>query len=87
MTAAFPARRLTAVELTLRSGEQLTAGPLEARGEPDDPGWAQVVAEKVAALIDPARDLAAPPTAGLRGSSPAALLGLACAPIPTAADA
>ncbi len=79
LTAAFPARRLTAIEVTLRDGTRLSAGPLEARGEPEDPAWGQVVRDKVAALVDPARDLAPAPPGGLRGWGPAELLALACA--------
>lgn len=87
LTAAFPARRLTAVEVQLTGGELLSAGPLEARGEPDDADSAAVVAAKVASLIDPLDDLSDPPSAGLRLSAPPELLGLACASIPTGADA
>jgi 2-methylcitrate dehydratase PrpD len=87
LTAAFPARRLTAVDLLLRDGRTLAAGPLEARGEPGEPGWLEVVDEKVRAHVDPSRDLAAvgPPT--LRDADPAQLLGLMCAPILTPVDA
>jgi 2-methylcitrate dehydratase PrpD len=63
MTAAFPAQRLTAVEIVRADGTVAAAGPLEARGEPDDPGWEDVVAEKVGALVDPARDLPGLPEA------------------------
>lgn len=48
MEAAFPDRRLSAVELLLRDGRLLESGILEAPGEPDDPGWEAVVAAKVA---------------------------------------
>jgi 2-methylcitrate dehydratase PrpD len=82
LTAAFPARRLTTVEVELRDGRRLAAGPLEPRGEPDDPGWAEVVEAKVAALLDPARDLALPPPgAGLRSLDARQLLGLLCPPV------
>ena len=47
LTAAFPARRLTAVQIELASGERLAAGPVEARGEPEDPELAALVAGKV----------------------------------------
>ena len=50
-TAAFPARRLTAVEIALRDGRRLQAGPVEAPGEPGDPDWEAIVARKRAALI------------------------------------
>lgn len=45
--ARFPAQRLTAVTVELEDGSRRTAGPLEAGGEPGDPGWEQVVARKV----------------------------------------
>jgi 2-methylcitrate dehydratase PrpD len=77
LTAAFPARRLTAVTVRLRDGSSLGAGPLEACGEPGAEDWEDVVAEKVAALIDPSADLAAPPAhAGLRELGAAELLHL-----------
>jgi 2-methylcitrate dehydratase PrpD len=50
LTAAFPARRLAAIEIELTSGERLKAGPLESPGEPDDPGLPELVRTKVAAL-------------------------------------
>lgn len=46
LTAAFPARRLTAVSIELADGQRLSAGPLEAPSEPDDPGLAALVAQK-----------------------------------------
>jgi 2-methylcitrate dehydratase PrpD len=55
LTAAFPARRLTAIEIELTSGERLSAGPLEAPGEPDDPGLPALVHAKAAALEDHGR--------------------------------
>jgi 2-methylcitrate dehydratase PrpD len=87
LTASFPARRLTAVDGLLRSGERLSAGPLEALGEPDDPGWPDVVVGKVATLIDAAHDLADPPPIGLRAFGPAELLGLWCASVASGAHA
>jgi 2-methylcitrate dehydratase PrpD len=86
LTAAFPARRLAAVTVQLRSGETLAAGPVEAHGEPDDPDWSQVVSAKVARAIEPARDLAAP-TGRLRDLGAAELLHLLCAPVLATADA
>jgi 2-methylcitrate dehydratase PrpD len=82
LTAAFPARRLTGVEVQLRDGRRLAAGPLEPRGEPDDPDWAGVVEAKVAALLDPARDLSVPPPGvGLRSFGAPQLLGILCPPV------
>ena len=79
MTAAFPERRLTAVEVRLRGGEPLAAGPLEALGEPGDPAWETVVRNKVTALVDPARDLAAElPAGGVRSWTERDLLAFAC---------
>ena len=79
LTAAFPARRLTTVEILLRDGRRLTAGPLEAPGEPDDPDWEAIVARKRAELIDEQRDLAPASTnGGLRELDAPQLLGLLC---------
>jgi 2-methylcitrate dehydratase PrpD len=79
LTAAFPARRLTTVEILLRDGRRLTAGPLEAPGEPDDPDWEAIVARKRAELIDEQRDLAPVSTnGGLRELDAPQLLGLLC---------
>jgi 2-methylcitrate dehydratase PrpD len=86
LTAAFPARRLAAVTVELRGGATLAAGPLEANGEPDDPGWAQVVTAKVARAIDPARDLSAP-AGRLRNLGAGDLLHVLCAPALATADA
>jgi 2-methylcitrate dehydratase PrpD len=47
LSAAFPARRSTAIEIELSSGAVVAAGPLEARGEPGDPGLPSLVAAKV----------------------------------------
>jgi 2-methylcitrate dehydratase PrpD len=78
-TDAFPERRLTAVEVMLRDGERLAAGPLEARGEPGDAGWETVVRDKVTSLVDSARDLAPElPAGGLRSWTERELLALAC---------
>ena len=52
LTDAFPARRLASVEIELRDGSVLTAGPLEAPGEPDDPGLPALAAAKVGEFID-----------------------------------
>jgi 2-methylcitrate dehydratase PrpD len=79
LTAAFPARRLTAVEILMCDGRRLAAGPLEAPGEPDDRGWEAIVADKRAELIDDERDLSLPPAgARLRELDAAQLLGLLC---------
>jgi 2-methylcitrate dehydratase PrpD len=51
LTAQFPHRRLSAVEIELTGGERLAAGPLEAAGEPDDPRLAAVVRGKVSELL------------------------------------
>jgi 2-methylcitrate dehydratase PrpD len=72
LTAAFPERRLTSVEIELRDGRRLAAGPLEAPGEPDDPELPALVQAKVAELIDPALLTARPGACG-----PAGLAGLA----------
>ena len=88
LTDAFPERRLTAVEVMLKDGELLAAGPLEARGEPGDPEWETVVRDKVTALVDPARDLAPGlPAGGLRSWTERDLLAFACARSGTARPA
>ena len=46
--AAFPARRLSGLTLELRDGTSVSSDLVEAPGEPDDPGWADVVAAKAA---------------------------------------
>ena len=81
LTAAFPARRLTGVEVFLRDGTRLAADACEARGEPEDPGWEELVHQKVANLVaadDLAGDL---PTTGLRAWSERDLVSLACDPV------
>jgi len=78
-TAVFPARRLSSIEVELRDGSVLSAGPLEAPGEPDDPALPDLVSAKIADLIDPARDLSPLPEAPALGSlSAPQLLGLLC---------
>lgn len=78
MTEAFPALRVSAVEVQLHDGSELSAGPLQPRGEEDDPEWAQLVRAKFARLVDPDRDLQAPPgdVHGIRRLTPAQLLAL-----------
>ncbi|HEX5192801.1 MAG TPA: MmgE/PrpD family protein [Solirubrobacteraceae bacterium] len=75
LTAAFPARRLTAVEIELLSGELLAAGPLESFGEPDDPGLSALVAAKVRDAFGDA-PVAAGFDGGVRDASPDELLAL-----------
>ncbi len=70
LTAEFPARRLTAVTLELADGRTVAVDPFEARGEPEDPEWAEIVAAKVRAFVDPTRpdgDSAAAPDLRLGG--------------------
>jgi 2-methylcitrate dehydratase PrpD len=80
--AEFPARRLTAVELELRDGTRREAGPMEAPGEPDDPGWEELIASKVARLIGGGRDAASeagdPAPAGLGACGAPELIRLLC---------
>jgi 2-methylcitrate dehydratase PrpD len=69
----FPDERWLAVEVTLTDGRRLTSPPTQARGEPADPGWEQVVAEKAVALLpDPPKRLE--PHAAVSGSPLAALI-------------
>ncbi len=80
--AAFPARRLTAVELELRDGTRRAPGPLEAPGEPEDPGLEDLIASKVARLIERGQDTALmPASGGLRACGARELIGLLCTPI------
>jgi 2-methylcitrate dehydratase PrpD len=78
LTAQFPQRRLTAVEIELTDGERLAAGPLEAPGEPDDPGLPDVVATKVRELIGPRHDAGPAYLAGLAGLGTEELLEILC---------
>jgi 2-methylcitrate dehydratase PrpD len=88
LTAAFPERRLTAVEIELADGRRLQAGPLEARGEPDDPELPALVAAKVSRLIgDPATAPRARGSSGLRGQDAEQLVALMCNAGPVMADA
>ena len=50
--AAFPGRRLSELTVGLRDGTSASSGLVEAPGEPDDPGWADVVAAKAARHAD-----------------------------------
>ena len=61
----------------------MSCRPLEARGEPGEPGWADVVTEKVTALVDPARDISPDLPSTLRTAEAGQLVGLLCAPILT----
>jgi 2-methylcitrate dehydratase PrpD len=56
----FPARRLTALEVTTAAGT-FAAGPHEPSGEPDDPDWAQIALAKVDEHVAPARESAGEP--------------------------
>jgi 2-methylcitrate dehydratase PrpD len=56
LTAAFPERRLTAVEIELTGGGRLAAEAMEAPGEPEDPALPRLVAAKAEALIGPRAD-------------------------------
>ena len=48
MDAAFPARRLAAVDVLLDDGTTLSSGEVEAHGEPGDAEWDAIVVDKVA---------------------------------------
>jgi 2-methylcitrate dehydratase PrpD len=58
LTRAFPARRLTALEVVSSDGSTVRSGPIEAEGEPHTAGWEDVVAGKVLRFLDP--DVALP---------------------------
>ena len=55
LTAAFPGRRLTVVRIETVAGATSETEPLEARGEPEDADWEEIVLEKVRSLIGPSR--------------------------------
>ena len=78
LTAEFPGRRLTAVEIDLVDGERLAAGPLEAPGEPDDPGLPALVAAKVRELIGPGQPAAPVVEGGIATLRAEELLGIMC---------
>ena len=58
LTDAFPARRLTDLEVVSSDGTSVRSGPIEAAGEPHTAGWEDVVAGKVQRFLDP--DVALP---------------------------
>jgi len=76
--ADFSERRLSAIELELCHGRTVASGPVQARGDCDDPEWEQLIAGKVARL------LGAPPPGrdqhhgGLRGLTADRLVGVLC---------
>jgi 2-methylcitrate dehydratase PrpD len=72
MTEAFPDRRYAEVTVELADGAVLRSGIVEARGEPGDPGWETVVAEKVRRHLIATfetLELVDPPSAACRGRS------------------
>jgi 2-methylcitrate dehydratase PrpD len=100
LTAAFPARRLTAIEIELASGDTLQTGAIEAPGEPEDPRLPELVDEKVRTLVDrggAARDGGGSVPAGggagdlrglgLRGLNHDQLISIMCDPRGAAPDA
>ncbi|TIC81921.1 MmgE/PrpD family protein [Nocardioides sp. GY 10127] len=81
LTAQFPARRRTRVEVRLRDGRTLAAGPVTSPGDPGDPGWAGVAQRKAAAAwgdAPPPRPVAG---AGLAALDADALLGVLHHPV------
>ena len=58
LTRAFPARRLTELEVVSSDGATVRSGAIEAEGEPHTAGWEDVVAGKVLRFLDP--DVALP---------------------------
>jgi 2-methylcitrate dehydratase PrpD len=53
LTSAFPARRLTELEVVSSDGTTVRSGVIEAEGEPHTAGWESVVAGKVLRFLDP----------------------------------
>jgi 2-methylcitrate dehydratase PrpD len=81
LTDAFPARRLTGLEVVSSDGTTVRSGPIEAEGEPHTAGWEDVVAGKVLRFLDP--DVAlplhlqpTPPDGTVAGRSRDELVGL-----------
>jgi hypothetical protein len=86
LTAAFPARRLSAVEIELTDAGRLHGGPTEAAGEPGDPALRALIADKVARLVGDCLDERRP-AGGLRGRDASQLLALMCDGAGVMADA
>lgn len=86
LTAQFPDHRFTAVEIELAGGERLAAGPVEAPGEPDDPGLPAVVQRKVRELLGPDDTVAPSSEVGLAKLGPERLLGILSQAQSAAAD-
>jgi 2-methylcitrate dehydratase PrpD len=81
LTSAFPARRLTELEVVSSDGTTARSGTIEAEGEPHTAGWEDVVAGKVLRFLDPevALPLAlmpTPPAASVSGRSRCELMRL-----------
>jgi 2-methylcitrate dehydratase PrpD len=81
LTSAFPARRLTELEVVSSDGTTSRSGTIEAEGEPHTVGWEDVVAGKVLRFLDPevALPLAltpTPPAASVSGRSRCELMRL-----------
>lgn len=53
LTALFPARRVTSVELHLADGSTVSSGPVEADGEPGTPDWEDVILRKATLHLAP----------------------------------
>jgi 2-methylcitrate dehydratase PrpD len=72
MTEAFPDRRYAEVTVELGDGAVLRSRTVEARGEPGDPGWEMVIADKVRRHLIATfetLELVDPPSATCRGRS------------------
>ena len=54
LTAQFPARRVTIVDLHLSDGTSISSGPVEAEGEPGTAGWEDVILGKAGLHLAPA---------------------------------
>jgi 2-methylcitrate dehydratase PrpD len=75
-SAAFPARRLTRVEIELPDGHVLRSGDVEADGEPASGGWEDIVRGKAERLLGPPASLC---TGGGAGRSRDELIALLAA--------
>jgi 2-methylcitrate dehydratase PrpD len=87
MDAAFPERRLSAVEVELRDGRSVASDPVEARGECDDPEWEDLIAAKVARVLGPPDPGPAGGGGGLRGLEAGELVAVLRAALPEALHA
>jgi hypothetical protein len=76
MDAAFPERRVSAVELEFCDGRTVASDPVQARGDCDDPEWEDLIAGKVARLLGAPQPGLDQHHGGLRGLTADQLVGV-----------